>query len=312
MVNKMNIEDFLYNQDEKSLMGVLQAEVSDITIYIEDTADGMRNFYKKLLEKKFPKISIDNIIPLGKRSEVIKRCKERKFPQLKELYIIDGDLDIILRQRVKNKGLFQHRVYCIENYLFDEDAVANFLSNESGKIDDINNIKQALNINDFFNEIFGFFIDIYILFAISHKNRLDIPTVNSFDDSIYLHRNKNYTIIDTEKMNKKYNTLKTEIIEKIGISTFETDFDILNQYKEDFKAEDYRKIISGKKELLYLLKGYAQYIVKNFDSDCKHIMQLSHSSIKVKLATHCNHDNLSELFNAIEQTINHGYYDEAS
>ncbi|WP_180175735.1 hypothetical protein [Acinetobacter sp. YH12025] len=50
----MNINDFLYSQDEKSLIGALQAEVSDITIYIEDTAEGMRNFYKKLLEKNSP------------------------------------------------------------------------------------------------------------------------------------------------------------------------------------------------------------------------------------------------------------------
>ncbi len=179
-------------------------------------------------------------------------------------------------------------------------------------MDDINIIKQALEMDNFFDEIFGFFIDIYILFAISYKNGLDIPTVNSFDDSIYLHRNKNYTVINTEKMSTKYNNLKNEIIEKIGISKFNTDFNSLNQYKEGFTVQDYRKIISGKNELLYLLKGYAQHIVKNFDPNCKHIMQLSHSSMKVKLAAHTNHDNLSEFFNAIEQTINHGYYSEAS
>ncbi|UUS56857.1 MULTISPECIES: DUF4435 domain-containing protein [unclassified Acinetobacter] len=307
----MNINDFLYSQDEKSLIGALQAEVSDITIYIEDTAEGMRNFYKKLLEKKFPNISIDNIIPLGKKTEVIKYCNQ-KTNNLRELYVIDGDLDIFLCKKIKRKFLFQHNVYCIENYLFNEDAVANLLSNESGKMDDINIIKQALEMDNFFDEIFGFFIDIYILFAISYKNGLDIPTVNSFDDSIYLHRNKNYTVINTEKMSTKYNNLKNEIIEKIGISKFNTDFNSLNQYKEGFTVQDYRKIISGKNELLYLLKGYAQHIVKNFDPNCKHIMQLSHSSMKVKLAAHTNHDNLSEFFNAIEQTINHGYYSEAS
>lgn len=310
-MQSFDLNDVLYSHDEKLLMGAFLTEVSDITIYIEDTANGMRNFYKKLLEKKFPIINIDNIIPLGKKAEVIKACQERSFPNLKELYVIDGDLDILLDQKIKNRSLFQHNVYCIENYLFDEDAVSNFISNESGKIDDIQIIKQALNLNIFFNEIFSYFIDIYILFAIVYKNKLDISTISSFDDSIYHYRNKNYTTINMDVISKKYNDLKDKIIEKIGNEKFEIDFNLLDQYKKLLKIEDYKKVISGKNELLHLLKGYSQHVVKHLDTDCAHIMKLSSSSLKVKLANYTNHSSLSDFFNAIEQTINHGFYEEA-
>jgi len=311
-MQNFELNDVLYNHDEKLLMGAFLSEVTDIIIYIEDTADGMRNFYKKLLEKKFPNITIDNIIPLGKKTEVIKACQERPYPNLKELYIIDGDLDIILNKKVKNRSLFQHNVYCIENYLFDEEAISNFISDESGKIDDIQSIKKALNVDYFFNEIFSYFIEIYKLFAIVYKNKLDIPTISSFDDSIYLYRKGNYTTIRIEVLYEKFNILKNQIVDKIGIKKFQSDLDEINTYILSIKVEDYRKIISGKNELLYLLKGYAQHIARKLDQDCKNIMQINHSSLKVKLAKYTNHHHLNELFYAIEQTINHGFYEEAS
>lgn len=314
-VNKMknfNINDYLYNYDEKKLMGALFFEVSDVTIYIEDTASGMRNFYKKLLERKFPTINIDNIVPLGKKTEVIKACQEKKFKKSKEIYIIDGDLDIVLCQKVKFKSLFQHNVYCIENYLFDEDAVSHFISNESGKIDDIELIKKTLELDLFLNTNSLHFIEIYKLFAIIYKHQLNITTITRFDNSIYTFKKNYYTTINSDTISKNFTEIKNLIISQIGDQQFYSDFNKVNHYINTLNIKDYKKIISGKNELLILLKGYAQYIAKILDKECTHIMQINSSSLKVKLASYTKHPNLNELYHAIEEKINNGYYEDVS
>ncbi|MDO7540226.1 DUF4435 domain-containing protein [Acinetobacter nosocomialis] len=307
-----DINNYIYNLDEKALLGAFFAEISDITIYVEDTAVGMRNFYKKLLEKKFPKITIDNIIPLGKKSDVIKACKERPFTLLNEIYIIDGDLDLLLSKKINQKCLFQHNVYCIENYLFDEEAISNFISDELGTIDDIKIIKNLLNLNNFFNEFFSPFAKIYKLFAIIYKNKLNIPTISRFNSSIYLYKKNSYITLNQEQLEIEYHAVEKLIISNIGYKEFKEELTNIENIMKSLTLNDLKKIISGKNELLFLLKNYSHFIAKNLDKNCNNITGINSSSLKIKLAKYTKHENLEELYNAIEKTIKNGYYDEAS
>ncbi len=312
MVYKMynQLDEYSYNTGEKSLLGAFFAEISDITIYIEDTADGMRNFYKKLLEQRFPKITIDHIVALGKKADVIKFCTERPYQNLNEIFIVDGDLDLILCKKNKIRSLFQHNVYCIENYLIDEEAVSNFISDELGTIDDINIIKKNLNLNIFLDKIFSSFIEIYKIFAIIYKNQLDIPTVSRFNDSIYIQKKGTYTMLNDEIIKHEYNEVKNAIISKKGNDFFEKELNEIQNYIKHLNPNDYRKIISVKKEILYLIKSYSHFIARNIDSKCNNIIGFNLASFKVKLAKYTKHENLNELFNAIETTIKNGYYEE--
>ncbi|HHP8054344.1 TPA: DUF4435 domain-containing protein, partial [Acinetobacter baumannii] len=74
-----------------SNLGYFLKDIQDINLYIEDTATEAENFYKALLKNILPDLKVNKIIGLGGRDNVLMACAKKK-KNVKELYIIDGDL----------------------------------------------------------------------------------------------------------------------------------------------------------------------------------------------------------------------------
>ena len=105
-------------------LGLLKSGRNDIEVFVEDSSSP--NLWVIFLRRYLPSnIRLDSVNVLGSKSNVIDACKaDQKNDGRKKLYIIDGDLDLLLgRPKPRLRHLYRLRRYCIENYLLEEGAL---------------------------------------------------------------------------------------------------------------------------------------------------------------------------------------------
>jgi hypothetical protein len=108
----------------------LYDDYNDIDFFIEDTDLTTKKVILKLLQRAFSEeIKISQIFPLGGRENVLSQYEQRDT-QRKQIYIIDGDLYLFFENEPYRQGLVVFNKYCIENYLFNEDAIYEILYDE--------------------------------------------------------------------------------------------------------------------------------------------------------------------------------------
>ena len=96
---------------------------NDMFIFIEDIDENSRKIMLELIQRAIDKnIKIDRLHSCGNRKKVIEKFNERNSTR-KELYIIDGDLNMLFENQEFQKGLVILNKYCIENYLLDIDSI---------------------------------------------------------------------------------------------------------------------------------------------------------------------------------------------
>lgn len=117
-----------FSDESKRLVSTFLAYRNDIDIYTEDELKD-KEFYNVLFSRLLEnKIKINDITPLGSKKNVISRCEAEPDNGRKKIFIVDGDVKIIHRNRVPSfKNLFVLDAYCIENFVFDEQSVLNFI-----------------------------------------------------------------------------------------------------------------------------------------------------------------------------------------
>ncbi|WP_305419828.1 DUF4435 domain-containing protein [Photobacterium leiognathi] len=110
-------------------------DYNEIDIYIEDTAEGYTKLFKHLFKRVFQnEYNIENVFPIGSRSNVIKKCEEQLLIKVERpsLFIVDGDLYQLKGEpKPIPKGTFVLPRYCIENILIDGNAIVDFIDEEN-------------------------------------------------------------------------------------------------------------------------------------------------------------------------------------
>lgn len=117
----------------KYAMQVFYRSVNDVDIFIEDTAIETKKIYVNLLRRVLGgEISFSQVFPIGDKARVYQRCQADQGVRARPaVYIVDGDHDDLLGNRLPVlKRLFRLNRYCVENYLFDEDAAVSYLDDE--------------------------------------------------------------------------------------------------------------------------------------------------------------------------------------
>ena len=116
-------------------LGLLTSHNNDIEIYVEDTSTP--NLWVKLLRKYLPpNIRLNDVNVLGSRVTVIQACKlDQQLDGRKKLYIIDGDLELLIVNIDQDFGTFTGCVaIVVENYLMHEDALVSAVTTINPKI----------------------------------------------------------------------------------------------------------------------------------------------------------------------------------
>lgn len=271
-------------------VGLLYRPLQDLEVYVEDKDSEV--FYLELLGRLIPNgKKIKKVIPLNGRGNVVELCKRYNDPS-PALFLIDGDLDLILKVReVGLKNLFQLKSYCIENYLFCLAGSRQIIVESSGKIMP----DKALTSEEweaFFNYASDPLRELFLVFATA---RLLAPTLKTVS--------LGYQSISTQKVRKrgpepdlaKIAQLAEEIknqslqftTEAIWLSTIE-------QIRENSKDLHTIDMVSGKDFLLPMLDMFIRYKGGN---------SASTESLMFRLARHCSTNRLEELGVALQTVL---------
>ncbi len=193
----------------KKAKSVFFQKFNDIDIYVEDTSKGSKKFYNVLLSRVLSeKYKISTVFPLGNKDAVIKECQnDNDFKRLK-LYIVDGDLDLLLNNNKNNLNrLYVLKRYCIENYLIDEEAIIALLHEEDLQ-QTVDKIEKLFDYQAWLKENELALFDLFLLYAISKKYSLEIPTVSYPVNQLV---SSNTGFIDSDKLQKRKKTVANEI-----------------------------------------------------------------------------------------------------
>ncbi len=115
-------QSYLSGQD------IFWSQFNEVNFYIEDTEQ--ENLYLVILSKLFKDLRFLKIFPLNGKQNVINEAKINSGNRSK-IYIVDKDFDDLHNIIINIDNLFYLDRYCIENYLYEIDALVELVIEEA-------------------------------------------------------------------------------------------------------------------------------------------------------------------------------------
>jgi hypothetical protein len=264
---------------------------NDIDIYTEDkVAD--KEFYRTLFKRILGnEIEINDVTPLGCKTNVLKAFdSQNKTDRRRKLYIVDGDLELILDTNRKSaENLIVLDSYCIENYLIDETGgieLIYFLNGSESR----DNLKNNFNFRKWLEYNAPCLIELFLNFAILRKHGGG-PIIKTAHD--FLTQNGKQTILDIDSVSRYSQDIKSQIIQRLTINGIENpDETYLNDYshlsnKWKTNTMTLLKIVSAKNYLLPLMQFRINFCIDKGKS------LVPKNSFKLFLADKCDTQRLN-------------------
>lgn len=264
---------------------------NDIDIYTEDkVAD--KEFYRTLFKRVLGnEIKINDVTPLGCKTNVLNAFDNQdKTDRRRKIYIVDGDLELILDTNRKTTGnLIVLDSYCIENYLIDETGGIELIYFSNGS-ESRDNLKNKLNFSKWLEYNAPCLIDLFLNFAILRKYGGG-PIIKTAHD--FLSQNGKQTVLDKASINQYSQDIKSQIIQRLTINgienpddTYSNDYsDLSNKWKTDNMT--LLRIVSAKNYLLPLLQFRINFCIDKGKS------LVPKNSFKLFLADKCDIQRLN-------------------
>lgn len=264
---------------------------NDIDIYTEDkVAD--KEFYRTLFKRVLGnETKINDVTPLGCKTNVLNAFDNQdKTDRRRKLYIIDGDLELILDTNRKTTGnLIVLDSYCIENYLIDETGGIEFVYFSNGS-ESRDNLKNKLNFSKWLDYNAPCLIDLFLNFAILKKYGGG-PIIKTAHD--FLTQTGRQTILDKGAINQYSQDIKSQIIQILTINgienpdeTYSDDYTFLSN-KWESNNMTLLRIVSAKNYLIPLLQFRINFCIDKGKS------LVPKSSFKLFLADKCDIQRLN-------------------
>lgn len=197
---------------------------NNIFIFIEDTDETTRKIMLELIQRTVDSsIKIDRLHSCGNREKVLEKFNERNLDR-EEIYIIDGDLNMLFENQEFEKGLVVLDKYCIENYLLDIEAIHKLLYEEAYNVSDKEKLEKDFDYINWFNEQNKLLVNLFKIYAIEKYNDLGIETVSFPINALRSRKGKGILCSCNEELiNERIEKLKTLIIDEIGQKKFDED-----------------------------------------------------------------------------------------
>lgn len=270
----------------KKAKSVFFEESNTIDIYIEDTAIGYKKIFKTILNRILgEKFLINNVYPLGGRGAVVSQWENDKNKRNRpRLYIIDGDLNLILEGRNCQPGLYTLPFYCIENIFLCEDSLINVMTEEDPEREE-DELRKLFNFNGWVEANNELLLRLFVTYALAKKHTPTLPSV-SFGVSKLIIDNSGF--VDETKVNSRIAELDSAITEVIGLEQLSIQRkQILDRI--GFKST-LKYYVSGKDYLLPLITMRMKSIVDT---------RISKITMKHRMTSKCSINELNDLENFI-------------
>lgn len=275
---------------------VFYREWNDIDIFIEDTGKSSKKIFRQILSRCFKdKYRVAEVFPLAGRESVIAACqKDQTDGGHPRLYLVDGDLDLILNAGIAPlKRFFSLPVYCIENVLIDQSAIIEVLYEEdpSSEHDDL---ETAFDFESWLQTLDQPLKELFVDYALCKEASPDIETV-AFKVSQLVSSGDG--MLDSAKLRSRVQSIETEILKVISSQKYAERKQAIIDTLKARSLFDVRKIVSGKHYLLPLIRMRMRNIAK---------IRADNESLNIRLAKYCDTSVIGSVCGACESAIQAG------
>jgi hypothetical protein len=150
----------------------LYARFNEKSIFVEDEAG--RIVHERIVSKIIGGGRISRVFPLNGREFVLEEWRKNKENK-NNIYIIDGDLDLLYGVSRQDSNLHTLESYCVENFLFRSDNVSSVIEDY---VKDHNGLPDRISV--LFNEILRHkehVLGLFVLYAICHRRKCNSKNV---------------------------------------------------------------------------------------------------------------------------------------
>jgi len=162
-----------YSAEASELKPKFYKHYNSLDIYVEDEGDEV--FYEVLLGRLLGRsIRVGRVFGVGGKANLLAKLDRylKKPATRKVFFIADGDLDRILRRKFpKTDYLFVLGEYCIENYLFEENAIYDVMQEEASKTS-IKDLKGQFAVNVWLADCVDTLTPLFACFVLIQKYHL--------------------------------------------------------------------------------------------------------------------------------------------
>ena len=167
-----------YSARAARALGYLNANRNEVEIYVEDTS--APNLWLKLLKNYFPNhVQLESVNLLGSRTMVVEACRaDQERDGRKKLYIIDGDLDLLIgKEKPRLRYLYRLRGYCVENYLLSNEAMAAAVTSVDA-LAPMRSARQMIDLEGWIARNGNLLVGLFICYAVVYELRAEMGTVS--------------------------------------------------------------------------------------------------------------------------------------
>lgn len=265
-----------FNNNILPNLGVFFRYKNTVDVFVEDNNDD--EFYKVIVNRVFEKTGhkINKLISLNGKGNVLAACKvDQEKRDVKRVYIVDGDLDILNETNETNlKHLFVLNKYCIENFLIQEDPLIDIIHDNI--LLDKGKIKKILSFDNWLQGISNDLIELFIHYALCKRFVPTVSTISLGIGNICCQKQK-VTVLDSPKCSERIENLKIQLLKNISEEEYNSHVYELRQ-KWPASVENVLTLVSAKDYLLPLTEFRIQKFksIKNFS--------LRRESLRIRLA----------------------------
>lgn len=277
-----------YTSNAQELKPLFYSSYNNIDVYVEDDND--ESFYEILLNKIVDSsIRIKRVFGLGGKPRLLEKAKEQLSnpSHRKAFFIADGDFDRILNRNVPDiEVLYILKEYCIENFLFEEQAICNVIQEERPRRK-IRNIKANIKVYKWLEETVNSLTPLFACFIAIQKHSIGIPNVKIGIGQFI--SNKGIPKLDSNKVEAYVNELKKNH-NMLGTIKFDEEIENITK-KMGSRWQTRKRYVCGRKYLLPLLR---------FEIKSRFRRDLNPGSLRFRIMNHCKLQSLRELATKIE------------
>lgn len=269
---------------------VLYRPLQDLDIYVED--EGSEVFYTELLKRLLNGAArISTVIPLRGRDNVLKAAQRYSEPR-RAIFLIDGDLHWVADMPLPSSSkIFVHPCYCVENYLFCEQAMVQIVVENHGGMT-AEDAQNNLGWTAIHSQLEIDLVPLFVEFAVAFVLCPEIKTIAHGIGSILRNARGTLPTIDRSKVVALREGIKAEVLTRVGEGKYlQMHSTIENRVQE---LADPLNIVSGKDFLLPL---------QMFEAERTGGQRIQRKSFLFRLARHCNLQRLEALRHRILDII---------
>ncbi|GAA0892873.1 hypothetical protein GCM10009122_25520 [Fulvivirga kasyanovii] len=273
-------------------LGVFFRYKNTVDVFVEDNYDD--EFYKVIVNRVFEKTGhkINKLISLGGKRNVIDACKaDQQKREIKRVYIVDGDLDLINDTNENGINyLFVLNKYCIENYLIQEGPLIEIIHDNI--LIEKEKISKILSFENWIKGISDDLVELFIHYALCKRYVPTQPTISLGIGNLCYQKSK-ITVLDSTQCHNRIKALKSKLLEVISEEDYnEMVYDLRQNWPPS--VENVLKIVSAKDYLLPLTEFRLQKFknVKKFT--------LSRDSLRIRLAKLIDISELEQIKSIIK------------